>query len=240
MSRCTSKMSGGVARANLVDHGVLLKPVSCNPFLGAVHDGTSTGYMQGYAAKPIHWLYRFRHNLLPQGMATGFFSRNPYGRYVHWLEVSTIEKIRLQLQTMESMPCSVVTSIVVMYTLWFSYRLTFLHPDITLYNLGLWPTKPWVQQQRFNKKIELDQPVYRWVHRVPEFMAVDPARELYKLNVQANDPYLEYVRGMGREKELTLYPSERTGGKGDILPLNLRHEDHSGHHPGPLTSSQGL
>jgi hypothetical protein len=240
MSRCTAKMSGGVARANVVDHGVLLKPVSCNPFLGAVHDGTSTGYMQGFAAKPIHWLYRFRHNLLPQGMSGGFFSRNPYGRYVHWLEVSTIEKMRMQLQTMESMPCSIVTTIVVIYTLWFSYRLTFLHPDITLYNLGLWPTKPWVQQQRFNKKIDIDQPVYRWVHRVPEFMAADPIRELYKLDVMANDPYLEYVRGMGRVEELTLYPHERVGGKGDILPLNIRHEDNSGHHPGPLTSGQGV
>lgn len=240
MSRCTTKMSGGMARANIVDHGVLVKPVSFNPYLGAVHDGVSTGYLQGYAARSIHWLYRFRHNLLPQGMATGFFSRNPYGRYVHWLEVSTIEKMRLQMQTMESMPCSIVTAIVLVYTIWFSYRLAYLHPDITLYNLGLWPTKPWVQQQRFNKKIDIDQPVYRWVHRVPEFMSVDPIRELYKLEVAANDPYLEYVRGMGREKELTLYSQERTGGKGDLLPLNIRHEDNSGHHPGPLTAGQGV
>ncbi|KPI83441.1 hypothetical protein ABL78_7527 [Leptomonas seymouri] len=151
-----------------------------------------------------------------------------------------MEKMRLQLMSIESMPCSIVSAIVFIYTTWFCYRLAFLHPDITLYNLGLWPTKPWVQQQRFNKKIEVGQPVYRWVHRVPEFMSVDPVRELYKLDVAANDPYLEYVRGMGREKELTLHASERTGGKGDILPLNMRHEDNSGHHPGPLTSTVGL
>ncbi|CAJ1028628.1 hypothetical protein, conserved [Leishmania lindenbergi] len=240
MSRCTGRMSGGVARANLVDHGVYLKPMSLNPFLGTVHDGTSTGYFQGFSAKPIHWLYRFRYNLLPQGMSGGFFSRNPYGRFVHWLEVSTIEKIRLQLQTVESMPVSVMTAIVVLYSLWFSYRLTFLHPDITLYNLVLWSTKPWVQQQRFNKKINIDQQVYRWVHRVPEFNSNDPIREIYKLGVGANDPYLDHVRGMGREKELILYEHERRGGAGSILPLSVPHEDHSGHNPAPLTAGQGV
>ncbi|KAK7200971.1 P27 protein [Novymonas esmeraldas] len=240
MSRCTTKMSGGVARASIVDHGVFLKPMSGNPYFGAVHDGVSTHYLQGYSAKPIHWLYRFRYNLLPSGMSGGFFSRNPYGRYVHWLEVSTIEKIRMQLQTLESVPCTVVTMIVLAYTMWFSYRLSVLHPDITLYNLGLWPTKPWVQQQRFNKKIELDQPVYRWLHRVPEYSIGDPIRDMYKLEIMANDPYLEHVRSMGREKELTLYPHERTGGAGHLRPLNLHHEDHIGHNPGPLVAGSGV
>ncbi|KAG5474668.1 hypothetical protein GH5_03966 [Leishmania sp. Ghana 2012 LV757] len=240
MSRCTNRLSGGIARANLVDHGAFLKPMSLNPCLGAVHDGVSTGYYQGFSAKPIHWLYRFRYNLLPQGMSGGFFSRNPYGRFVHWLEVSTIEKIRLQLMTVESMPVSVMTGIVVIYTVWFSYRLTFLHPDITLYNLGLWSTKPWVQQQRFNKKVDIDQPVYRWVHRAPEFLMNDPIRETYKLKIAANDPYLEYLRGIGREEELTLYGKERTDGAGNIRPLNIRHDDHSGHNPGPLTAGHGV
>ncbi|TPP54246.1 hypothetical protein CGC21_22025 [Leishmania donovani] len=185
MSRCTNKISGGTARANLVDHGVYVKPMSLNPFLGAVHDGTSTGYCQGYSAKPMHWLYRFRYNVLPQGISCGFFSRNPYGRYVHWLE-------------------------------------------------------PWVQQQRFNKKIDIDQQVYRWVHRVPEFSITDPIREIYKLEIGANEPYLEHVRGMGREKELTLYANERTEGAGSIRPLNIRHEDLSGHNPGPLMSGHGV
>ncbi|CBZ28465.1 conserved hypothetical protein [Leishmania mexicana MHOM/GT/2001/U1103] len=240
MSRCTAKLSGGMARANLVDHGVYLKPMSSNPFLGAVHDGISTGYCQGYSAKPIHWLYRFRYNVLPQGISCGFFSRNPYGRYVHWLEVSTIEKIRLQLQSTESMPVAVLVTLVVIYTVWFSYRLSFLHPDITVYNLVLWSTKPWVQQQRFNKKIDIDQQVYRWVHRMPEFSITDPIREIYKLEIGANEPYLGYVRGMGREKELTLYANERTQEAGNIRPLNIRHEDRSGHNPGPLMSGHGV
>ncbi|GET90018.1 hypothetical protein, conserved [Leishmania tarentolae] len=240
MSRCTTKISGGMARANLVDHGVYVKPMSLNPFLGAVHDGTSTGYCQGYSAKPMHWLYRFRYNLLPQGISGGFFSRNPYGRYVHWLEVSTIEKLRVQLLSLEAMPVSVLTTIVIIYTLWFSYRLAFLHPDITLYNLGLWSTKPWVQQQRFNKKIDIDQQVYRWVHRVPEFAITDPIREMYRLEISANEPYLEHVRDLGREKELTLYANERTGGAGNIRPLNIPHEDLSGHNPGPLMSGNGV
>ncbi|KAG5500425.1 hypothetical protein JKF63_03518 [Porcisia hertigi] len=240
MSRFSNKVSGGVARANLVDHGVYLKPMSSNPFLSAVHDGVSTGYGQGYSAKAMHWLYRFRYNLLPQGMACGFFSRNPYGRYVHWLEVSTINKVRLQLTSMEAMPVSVVTAIVLMYTLWFSYRLCFLHPDITVYNLVLWSTKPWVQQQRFNKKIDIDQKVYRWVHRMPECIFTDPIRETYKLGIAANDPYLEHVRGLGREKELTLSAEERRGSAGDILPIQIQRQDNRGHNPGPLTAGQGV
>lgn len=230
-------MSGGAARQSVVEHANYMKPMSHNPYLCAVHDGSSTGYMQGYTARPVNWLYRFRYNLLPQGFATGFFSRNPYGRYVHWLEVSSIEKMRMQSLTIESMPCSIVSGIVILFTLWFCYRLAFLHPDITLYNIGLWPTKPWVQQQRFNKKKELDQPVYRWTHRAPEYFITDPMRELYKLDVGANDPYYEYVKGMGREKELLLYANERKGGQGELLPLNLTHEDIHGHNPGPLTTS---
>ncbi|KAG5474337.1 hypothetical protein LSCM1_03117 [Leishmania martiniquensis] len=240
MSRLPNRLSGGIARANLVNHDAFVKPMSLNPFLGAVHDGISTGYHQGFSAKPIHWLYRFRYNLLPQGMSGGFFSRNPYGRFVHWLEVSTIEKVRLQLMTVESMPVSVLVSIVVVYSLWFSYRLAFLHPDITLYNLGLWSTKPWVQQQRFNKKIDIDQPVYRWVHRVPEFLINDPIREMYKLKIAANDPYLEYLRSIGREEELTVYEKDRADGAGNIRPLNIGHEDRSGHNPGPLTAGHGI
>jgi hypothetical protein len=204
MSRASNKMSGGLARANVVDHGVFVKPMSCNPYISTVHDGASTGYMQGFAPKQMHWLYRFRYNLLPQGMSGGFFSRNPYGRYVHWLEVSTIEKMRLQAMTMESVPCSVVSTVVLLFTLWHSYRLTFLHPDITLYNVGLWPTKPWVQQQRFNKKIELDQPVYRWVHRAPEFMIDDPIRDMHKMGIIANDPVEAIAKEQGLEHELTM------------------------------------
>lgn len=240
MSRATAKMCGGMARQNVVEHAGYMKPMSNNPFLCTTHDGVSTNYMEGFVAKRVHWLYRFRYNLLPQGFATGFFSRNPYGRYVHWLEVSTIEKMRLQLMTMEAVPFGVLSTLVIVYTLWFMYRLACVHPDTTLYNIVLWPTKPWVQQMRFNKKLELDQTVYRWVHRVPEYMITDPVRELYKLEIAANDPYLEYVKSMGRERELTLYHAERKNGEGDIRPvLHLRHEDNSGHNPGPMMAAQG-
>lgn len=239
MSRASCRISGGMARQCVVDHGVYMQPMSHNPYLCAVHDGVSTGYNQGFLPKPVHWLYRFRYNVLPQGFATGFFSRNPYGRYVHWLEVSTIEKMRLQLLTVESMPCSIVSAIVLLFTGWFCYRLAFLHPDITMYNVGLWTTKPWVQQQRFNKAKELDQQLYRWVHRVPEYLITDPIRELYKLEVSHNDPYLEYTRSIGREKELKLYSHERKNGLGEILPLNMKHEDNSGHVT-PIHSAMGI
>lgn len=83
MSRSIFNVSGGVARRNVVDHGVFMKPVSLNPFLATTHDGVTTSYMGGFSPKKVHWLYRFRFNLLPQGMMTGFYSRNPYGRHVH-------------------------------------------------------------------------------------------------------------------------------------------------------------
>ncbi|KEG09254.1 P27 protein [Trypanosoma grayi] len=226
-----------MARANVVEHGVYVKPISQNPYISTVHDGVSTGYMEGFSAKPMHWLYRFRYNYLPQGFATGFFSRNPYGRYVHWLEVSTIEKMRLQATSVETFPASVLTAIVLAYTMWFCYRLAFVHPDITLYNIGLWTTKPWIAAQRFNKKHEIDQPVYRWIHRAPEYYITDPYRQLTKLGVAANDTWLEYVKSMGREEELLVGPHDskwREGGKSTLLPLEIPFEDKSGHSPGPL------
>ncbi|KAG5494297.1 hypothetical protein GH5_02308 [Leishmania sp. Ghana 2012 LV757] len=216
MSRVSNKIGGGRGCQTVVNHGYYLKPMTGNPYLCTQHDGVTTAYQQGFFPKDVNWLYRFRYNLLPMGMSGGFFSRNPYGRYVHWLEVSTIEKMRLQLLTLESVPCSVVTAIVVLFTMWHSYRLTFLHPDITLYNLGLWPTKPWLQQQRFNKKKELDQEVYRWVHRVPEFMIDDPIRDLYKLGIAANDPVLTIAKEQGVAKEMTMAQSEYTSTSPDI------------------------
>ncbi|KAH8609656.1 hypothetical protein ERJ75_001180600 [Trypanosoma vivax] len=237
MSRLSTRISGGAARSNVVDHGVYLKPITHNPYICTVHDGVSTGYLEGFSPKPIHWLYRFRYNLLPQGFSCGFFARNPYGRYVHWLEVSTIEKIRLQVSSMESLPATVLTLIVFAYTMWFSYRLAFLHPDITLYNIALWTTKPWVSAQRFNKKHRLDQPVYRWVHRAPEYLMYDPYRELTKLGVAANDTWLEHVRSIGREEDLLVSPRDPgygVNGKGKIMPVDIPHDDKSGHSPGPM------
>ncbi|GET91850.1 hypothetical protein, unknown function [Leishmania tarentolae] len=216
MSRVSNKISGGMACQTVVNHGYYLKPMTGNPYLCTQHDGVTTAYQQGFAPKDFNWLYRFRYNLLPQGMSGGFFSRNPYGRYVHWLEVSTIEKMRLQMFTMESVPCSVVSLILLVFTMWHSYRLAFLHPDITLYNLGLWSTKPWVQQQRFNKKKELDQDVYRWMTRVPEVMMDDPIREMYKMGITANDPVYAMAKEQGVEHELTMTHAEYTSTSPDI------------------------
>ncbi|KPA76660.1 hypothetical protein ABB37_07512 [Leptomonas pyrrhocoris] len=242
MSRASNKIGGGMASANVVDHGVYIKPMSCNPYISTVHDGATTEYMQGFAPKHMHWLYRFRYNLLPQGMSGGFFSRNPYGRYVHWLEVSTIEKMRLQAMTMESVPCSVVSAIMLVFTTWHCYRLIFLHPDLTLYNVGLWPTKPWVQQQRFNKKIEVDQPLYRWVHRAPEFLMNDPIRDVKKLGITANDTVDAMAKEQGVEHELTMDRSEYTASSPDIRRViaNARKDVvHSSQSSSALTSMIG-
>ncbi|KAK7194702.1 hypothetical protein NESM_000389500 [Novymonas esmeraldas] len=239
MSRASNKMSGGVACHSVAEHARFLKPMTGNPYLCAQHDGVTTAYQQGFTARPVHWLYRFRYNLLPVGMSGGFFSRNPYGRYVHWLEVSTIEKMRLQMLTLESVPCSVVTIVVLLFTLWHSYRLSVLHPDTTLYNLGLWPTKPWVQQQRFNKKKELGQEVYRWVYRAPEFMIEDPIRDMYKMGIMANDPVLVMAKEQGVEHELTMSVSEYTSSSPDVhrIIANGRKEAHQSSQPSSATSA---
>ena len=83
----TLKITGGVPH-RVIEQPYFLKNMPMNPYLGTVHDGVSTGYHQGFSVKPIHWLYRFRHNYLPTGMPVGMYSRNPAGKALHWLEAS--------------------------------------------------------------------------------------------------------------------------------------------------------
>ncbi|AIO01404.1 hypothetical protein LPMP_331120 [Leishmania panamensis] len=243
MSRAANRISGSMACQTVVNHGYYLKPMTGNPYLCTQHDGVTTAYQQGFSPKDVHWLYRFRYNLLPQGMSGGFFTRNPYGRYVHWLEVSTIEKMRLQMLSLESVPCSVVSIFVVLFTAWHLYRLAFLHPDITLYNLGLWPTKPWLQQQRFNKKKELDQEVYRWVYRVPELMMNDPIRDMYKMGIAANDPVLAIAKEQGVANELTMDHDQYTSTSPDIrrvIAKARKEVDHSSETSSAMNSMIGV
>ena len=80
-------------------------------------------------------------------------------------------------------------------------------------------TKKHVKRERFNDKIEMDEPVFRWFQRVPEFYAY---RELIKLGVIANHPWIEFVKKHGRERELTLYRHEKgwgESGQGTLMPL---------------------
>jgi hypothetical protein len=220
MSRASVRIGGGGgAVKQLVDQPYFLKPMPGNPYMGAVHDGTSTGYNEGFSHKPMNWLYRWRHNSQPIGIARGLYNRNPGGKQVHWLEVSTIEKFRLQAVTEEALLPMFLNVFVLGVTAWQAWRYFAYHPDLSLYNVALWTTKPFCTMHRAAFKHELGQPVFKYIQRTPEMYSFDPLRELYKLGVAANDPYLERVKAAGREDELYMYTYEYTKTKPNLADL---------------------
>eukprot|EP00758_Cryptobia_borreli_P004341 Tbor_TRINITY_DN4319_c0_g1::TRINITY_DN4319_c0_g1_i1::g.7768::m.7768 len=217
MARASVRIGGGGgAVANLIEQPYYLKPVPGNPFIGAVHDGTSTGFEKGYSFKPMNWLYRFRHNSLPIGIPRGFYGPNPMGKHVHWLEVSTIEKVRIQMFSEEAIGPTWLSFAVVLFTVYHSFRYLYGHPDLTMYNLVMWTTKPLVTFSRTAEKHRIDQPVFRYIQRCPEIYMRDDIRDLYRLGYAANDPFLERVKAAGREDELYLKPNEYTRSKPNL------------------------
>lgn len=238
MARATHKMSGGLARVHACDHPYFLQTVSMNPYVGTVHDGVSTNYGEGFSSKPIPFLYRFRFNILPQGQTTGFYCRNPQGKFVHWLEVSTIEKVRIRAVSEEALPIIWLMTLTVLFTAYHLGRLAFFHPDLTLYNLAIFTTKPWVTQMRFSKAHPMDQPIFRYVTRVPELGMEDPIRDMYAIGVIANDPYQHFLKSIGKEHELLVKPETRGWGEGSagkLLPrtdMPASMSAKTGHNPG--------
>jgi len=200
--RASHRLSQGLQKANVIDHGYYLKPMTMNPYVGTVHDGTTTAYNQGFVKKHMHWLQRFRYNLLPLAKTTGMYSVNKMGKHVHYLEVSTIEKMRIKMVSEEFRPMYQLMIIVVVFSLWQFHRLVHHHPDLSYYNFVMWTTKPWVTQYRFTKKHRIDEPAYRYMIRCPEYYQEDPYRDLLDLGVIANDPYIEYCKAHGTEKDL--------------------------------------
>ena len=185
--------SGGTAQTLAVAQPYYLKKVPGNPFLGCVHDGSSTGYMEGFSLKKIHWLYRWRHNHWP-GKSVGRWSRNVHGKDVHWLEVSSIEKFRLRCTDEESTGMAFIFWVTVAYTIYHCFRLLYYHPDLTMYNVALYTSKPWIMPFRANAKHVLAQPILRYHQRVPEFYCDDPIRQMYQLGMFANDPVMERAK----------------------------------------------
>mmetsp|Transcript_45736 Transcript_45736/g.52857 ORF Transcript_45736/g.52857 Transcript_45736/m.52857 type:complete len:139 (+) Transcript_45736:1-417(+) len=120
----------------------------------------------------------------------------------------------------------VVSAIVILFTLYHCYRYAAYHPDLTMYNLAIWTTKPWVEQMRFSRQHPLDKPIFRYIQRCPEYYNLeDPIRELYRSGRVVNDPWLDYVRSHGREADLHTKAWTRSygeGGIGKLLPLNLK------------------
>ena len=204
MSRCTQKLAGGGTMcANLVQHGNYVKPVPQNPYILTVHDGVSTGYQQGFSPKPVNWLYRFRHNLLPLGISHGHFIRNPGGKYTHYLEVTTMEKLLVRAKSQEGLPFTVACTLFVVCTIFHMARAMIWNPQYTFFNIVLWPNKAKVQQTRFSHKPNLFDKPFRYIERVPELYMEDPQRAVFQLGISANDPWLEWCKAHGRAADLT-------------------------------------
>ena len=204
-----------------------LKHMPGNPAFGLVHDGTSTQYGQGFSVKKMSWIYRFRHNVSHRG-ALPLYLRNPGGKWAHWLEVSTIKKGMTVLANHEAAPHVLSSVIVIAFASWQILRYLFFHPELTVYMLAMYPTKSWLTQHRYNERHPMDKPVFRWFQRVPEFYFYDNYRDFIKMGILANDPYVEYMKSIGRERDLTLYMDDKGWGEGgqgkiaDLLPYEWR------------------
>jgi len=233
----------GMAPIFNVKQPYFVKHSPINPFLGSVHDGISTEYLQGYSVKPMHWLYRFRWNVSPYG-GTTLYLRNPGGKVLHWLEVSIPKKLAAEAFSNEFRPHLMTAIFVVVFTTWQLARYAFFHPELSFYGITVYPTKNWITQYRFNERHPMDKPVFRYFQRCPEFYSYDAYRDLIKMGVIANDPYVAYMQKIGKEKDLILYADERGWGEGgrgkivDLLPREWRakhgkyaeHAHKPGHH----------
>lgn len=220
MARASVRCAGGGASMkHVVDQPYFLKKMPSNPYLGAVHDGKTTAYNEGWSVKPMNWVYRFRHNSLPTGIPTGFYNRNPGGKQVHWLEVSTIEKVRVQLAGEEAFGPDLLCGLCIVFTIYHTIRYYTYHPDLSFYNFVLWTSKPFTTMNRASVKHTYDQPTFRMMQRAPEFYAKDQIREMYKLGVVANDPFFERVKAAGREDELYMENKDYTRTKPALRQL---------------------
>lgn len=208
LAKTQCKFTGG-APAFIVQPKKYVRHMPYNPWFGAKHDGFSSGYCQGFTAIDIPHLYRFRHNVLPIARPLGRFSHNPMGKNVHYLEVNVFDKFSTQIFNEESLPHTTLATIIFTIITLHLCRYLYAHPDVTWYNLVLWPTKPHVEMYRWNDMPTFDQPVFRFFQRPCEFYAYDTWREMVSLGVCANDPWVDYVKSIGREKDLYFRPDEK-------------------------------
>merc|ERR1712146_138590 len=114
----------------------------------------------------------------------------------------------------EAAPHVLSSVIVIAFASWQILRYLFFHPELTVYMLAMYPTKSWLTQHRYNERHPMDKPVFRWFQRVPEFYFYDNYRDFIKMGILANDPYVEYMKSIGRERDLTLYMDDKGWGEG--------------------------
>jgi len=197
----------GYAKVFAVNQPYYLKNAPGNPWFGAVHDGVSTEAGAGFSVKPIQWLYRFRWNSQRRG-AGPFYLRNPGGKMPHWLEVTQWNKLSPHLWNTETFPHTALSIFCSCLVIWNLTRYVFFHPDLTIYNIIYFSMRHYVNVLRNMQIPNLDTPVFRWVQQPSEFYGYNPHREMIKLGVCANDPYLEYMKAIGKADLLTKMPEE--------------------------------
>lgn len=199
---------------NVCEQPYYLKPTGENPFLGTQHDGVSAEYGTGYTVKPIHHLYRFTHNILPENIPRGGL-RNPWGKRMHWLEISAWAQMKSDHNVFDALPPIILTMIVLGLTFFHCLRLCVYHPDITWYNLAFPTNKSFVPFVRFNEKHQLDQPTYRYFQNQSEFFFKDAHKRAgLEMDFIVNDPFINHVKEIGRGDELEIHGSMGKGTKG--------------------------
>jgi hypothetical protein len=211
------KCSGG-GRCFQTEPPYYLKHQPGNPWLGTKHDGVSVEYGRGFEFKPIHHLYRFRWNFNHRGYHT-LWTRNPGGKTPHWLEVSYWNKLKPHLFNYEVLPHTILACVVSCIVIWNLSRYIFFHPDLTIYNVIFFTMRKYVNVLRNQEIPTLDTPVFRWFQAAPEFYGYNPHREMIALGVLANDPYVEYMKAIGRDKELLIKPPF---GMGEAAPGKVK------------------
>lgn len=204
--RAWQKCFGG-ARVFQSEPPYYLKQSPGNPWFGMVHDGTSTAWGEGFTHKPMNWIYRFRWNSQHRGAQT-LFTRNPGGKCPHWLEISYYAKMKPHLFNYEVLPHTIMLMIVSAIVIWNLSRYVLFHPDLTIYNVIYFSMRRYVNVLRNQEIPNLDTPTFRWFQAAPEFYGYNPHREMIEMGVLANDPYLEYMKAIGKEKTLLKKPGE--------------------------------
>ncbi|KNH07042.1 hypothetical protein XU18_2219 [Perkinsela sp. CCAP 1560/4] len=201
-----------------------VKPVPRNRFAFLEHDGVSDGYLQGFRAKEVGWLYRWRHNLNPQCNAVGMTNAtNPTTIQVHWLENKTTTKLSVALFNDDGLPHVTLWLAIVAFAIWHCSRYIFYHPEVTLWNI-VWPAnRIYTEYVRFSKLHPMDAPVFRWFQGQNEFYACNSYREYVKRGIVVNDPWVEKCKEDGVFDQLLLYPNEL---KGHVWPPKKKTAEH--------------
>ena len=221
-TKLTSIRSGRERYNNVCEQPYYLKPVAENPFIGTQHDGVSTEYHTGYSVKPIHHLYRFTHNVLPENIPRNGL-KAMCSKRVHWMEMTSSYALRCDYLVFEILPPLFLTILVLGFTFMHLVRVAFYHPDITWYNLAFPTNKSFVQFVRTNQKMQIDQPVYRYFQQQSEFYFKDShKRAAIEFDFIVNDPYINHVKAIGRGDELLADSNSGkatgTAGRGHLIP----------------------